>query len=188
MITPRVGGRFLLALAYPIGIYAALLWFEPRLVAAALIALLLLRRRGYAQRYLHGLSWTSRGILAALLLLFVGALVQNDETLLRLYPATLSAAFLLVFALSLYNPPTVVERIARLTNPDLPPSGVRYTRQVTQVLCAFFVVNGLIAAWTAVWSSREIWAVYNGFISYVLMGVLFAGEWMLRRRLFPQLR
>ena len=82
----------------------------------------------------------------------------------------------------------MVERLARLRNPELPAAGVRYTRQVTQVWCAFFIVNGLIAVWTAVWSSREVWAVYNGFIAYLAMGALFAGEWLLRRRLFPEVR
>ena len=180
--------RLTLALGYPVAIYCALLWFEPRSVAAALVVFLLLRHRSYAQRFLHELSWVSRAILGGLVLLCLSALVANDETLLRLYPAALSAAFLLVFGLSLVRPPTVVERLARLRNPELPAAGVRYTRQVTQVWCAFFIVNGLIAVWTAVWSSREVWAVYNGFIAYLAMGALFAGEWLLRRRLFPEVR
>jgi uncharacterized membrane protein len=188
MLSPRALARLAAALAYPIGIYVALTWLEPRVVAAVLIALLVWRRRLYAERYLRGLSWVSRGILAALVLLCLGALVENDETLLRLYPAALSGAFLVVFGLSLFNPPTVVERIARVRNPDLPAAGVRYTRQVTQVWCAFFVVNGLVAVWTAVWSSREVWAFYNGFLSYVVMGALFAGEWFMRRRLFGEMR
>jgi len=180
--------RLTLALGYPVAIYCALLWFEPRSVAAALVVFLLLRHRSYAQRFLHELSWVSRAILGGLVLLCLSALVANDETLLRLYPAALSGAFLLVFGLSLVRPPTVVERLARLRNPELPAAGVRYTRQVTQVWCAFFIVNGLIAVWTAVWSSREVWAVYNGFIAYLAMGALFAGEWLLRRRLFPEVR
>ena len=44
----RAGARVALALGYPIAIYAALLWFEPRIVAAALVAFLLLRQRGRA--------------------------------------------------------------------------------------------------------------------------------------------
>ncbi len=65
---------------------------------------------------------------------------------------------------------------------------MRYTRQVTGVWCGFFVVNAAIAVWTAVSASREIWALYNGFIAYIAMGTLFAGEWLLRRRLFPESR
>jgi len=162
--------------------------FEPRAVAGALIANLLILPRLFARRYLREMYWTSSATVAAVLVRFFGALFENDETLLRLYPALLSGAFLLVFGLSLLNPPTVVERLARLRNPDLTYSGVRYTRGVTQVWCIFFVLNGLIAAWTAVWSSREVWAVYTGFFSYIAMGLLFAGEWVVRRRLFPEAR
>jgi len=65
---------------------------------------------------------------------------------------------------------------------------VRYTRQVTRIWCAFFAVNALIAAWTALWATREVWALYNGFFAYLAMGALFAGEWILRRRRFPEAR
>jgi uncharacterized membrane protein len=77
----------------------------------------------------------------------------------------------------------MIERFARLSEPELSPAGVRYTRHVTQVWCAFFVVNGAIAAYTAAFASREAWALYNGLIAYVLMGVLFGGERLVRRRL-----
>jgi uncharacterized membrane protein len=75
-----------------------------------------------------------------------------------------------------------VERLARLQQPDLPPQGVRYTRRVTQVWCGFFIINGSIALITALWSSFAWWSLYNGLIAYVLMGLLFAGEYLIRRR------
>ena len=56
---------------------------------------------------------------------------------------------LAVFAVSLRFPPSAVERIARLSDPDLPPQGVAYTRRVTQVWCGFFVFNGAAALATA---------------------------------------
>lgn len=31
-------------------------------------------------------------------------------------------------------------------------------------------------------AGEEAWALYNGFISYLLMGLMFAGEWLIRRR------
>jgi uncharacterized membrane protein len=187
MAAARAAARIALAVAYPVAIYVALIWLEPRIVAAGLAALLLLRW-GRAFWPLQKLSRTSHAILAGLLLLCIGALVSNDEAILRLYPAAVSAAFLAVFALSLFHPPTVVERIARLRTPELPAAAVLYTRQVTRLWCAFFVLNGAIAAWTAFWASREVWALYNGFISYLAMGCLFAGEWLVRRRLFPEAR
>lgn len=188
MLSWRAGARTALALGYPVVIYAALIWFEPRIIAAALAAFLLLRWRGRASGLLQGLSWVSRGILAGILLLCLAALVANDETLVRLYPAAVSVALLAVFGLSLYQPPSVIERLARLRHPELPPEAVSYTRKVTMVWCAFFVLNTAIAAWTAVAASREVWAVYNGAIAYVAMGVLFAAEWLYRRWQFPHAR
>ena len=89
---------------------------------------------------------------------------------------------LVVFAASLAFPPTAVERIARLSEPDLPPSGVAYTRRVTQVWCGFFVLNGALALATALWMSDRAWALYNGLIAYGLIGLLFGVEWLVRQR------
>jgi uncharacterized membrane protein len=93
-----------------------------------------------------------------------------------------NAVMLLIFAGSLFYPPSVVERLARLQQPDLTPQGIRYTRRVTQVWCGFFIINGSIALVTALWSSFEWWSLYNGLIAYLLMGLLFAGEYLIRRR------
>jgi len=82
--------------------------------------------------------------------------------------------------LSLIIGPPVIERFARLRHPDLPPQGVRYTRNVTRVWCLFFAVNGSIAAALALWGSWAWWTLYNGLISYVLMAALILGEWWLR--------
>ncbi len=90
--------------------------------------------------------------------------------------------FAVIFATSLRFPPTAVERLARLTEPELPPFAVVYTRRVTQVWCGFFVLNGALALMTALWASNQVWALYNGLLAYVMMGVLFGGEWLVRRR------
>jgi uncharacterized membrane protein len=52
---------------------------------------------------------------------------------------------------------------------------------VTQVWCGFFVVNGTVAAATALWGSEATWALYNGGIAYGAMGLLFMGELMIRQ-------
>ena len=51
----------------------------------------------------------------------------------------------------------------------------------TWVWSGFFAVNGALALATALWASDAVWALYNGFVAYVLVGVLFAGEWLVRR-------
>jgi uncharacterized membrane protein len=40
---------------------------------------------------------------------------------------------------------------------------------------------------TALWSSPGAWWLYNGLIAYVLMGILFAGEYCVRLYVKSQL-
>ncbi|MCA3235157.1 MAG: hypothetical protein INH06_23100, partial [Cupriavidus sp.] len=110
----------------------------------------------------------------------------NQALPLKLYPALVNAVMLVIFATSLRFGPSAVERLARLREPDLPPSGVAYTRRVTQVWCLFFVCNGTIAAITAFAASDRIWALYNGAIAYGLIGAMFAGEWLVRQRVMAR--
>jgi uncharacterized membrane protein len=91
-----------------------------------------------------------------------------------------NAAMLSVFTYSLFVPPSMVEQFARRREPDLPPQSVTYTRRVTQVWCVFFALNGGIALVTALWASTATWSLYNGFVAYLLMGLLFAGEYGIR--------
>ena len=97
------------------------------------------------------------------------------------YPVVINTLMLLVFSGSLYQEQTVIERLARLREPELPESGVRYTRIVTKVWCAFFIVNGGIAFITC-FQSLEVWTFYNGLISYLLTGMLFVSEFLMRGR------
>ncbi|MFV0277053.1 MAG: hypothetical protein ACK5HY_07700 [Parahaliea sp.] len=118
----------------------------------------------------------------ALLLLALGMLWSNDPRWLRYYPVAVNLTLLLCFALSLCRGPPVVERLARLREPELPSAALSYTRRVTQVWCGFFALNGGAALYTALYSSLEVWALYNGLLAYLLMGALFGGEWLLRPR------
>lgn len=103
--------------------------------------------------------------------------------LMTWYPAIVSGLMLIIFASSLFTSQSFVERIARLKEPNLPPAGVIYTRRVTQVWCVFFLANILVIA-VSIWQEFWLfWALYSGIISYLLMGMLFLGEWLVRRRI-----
>src|SRR3546814_12152489 len=84
---------------------------------------------------------------------------------------------LVLFAGSLFSGLPVIERLARLQDPDLSPSGVRYTRQVTRVWVGFFIFNGSIATALTLWSPLAWWTLYNGLIAYPLMGRLEREVW-----------
>jgi uncharacterized membrane protein len=100
----------------------------------------------------------------------------------RLYPVAMNLAMLYAFASTLWRPPSMIERFARLMEPDLDAAGVRYTRGVTMVWVGFFVINGSLALWTAVAGSWLAWTVYNGAIAYLLAGLLFGVEYLVRQR------
>jgi uncharacterized membrane protein len=172
--------RFLLWLIYPIVVFFGLRFFEPRALALLLGGIVLLRNFRSVKRFAAGYSRIDAIVFFTLLLLSGAGALSNDELMLKLYPAAINLASLVLFGFSLVFPPPIVERLARIGEPDLPAAGVLYTRRVTQIWCVFFVFNGAMAVFTAFFSSREFWALYNGFIAYLLMGVLFAGEYCCR--------
>lgn len=105
----------------------------------------------------------------------------KDPVGLKLYPVLMNGMMLFLFASSLFDKECIIERIARLRDPDLPDEAVRYTRRLTQVWCLFFIANGSIATWTVFCESDKVWALYNGAIAYGLMGLMFVGEWLYRK-------
>ncbi|MDE2406773.1 MAG: hypothetical protein KGL91_02790 [Xanthomonadaceae bacterium] len=165
----------LLSCAYPLVVYRLLGRFEPRWLALLLCALALLRAIS-AREPLWLWVAAGTGLLAG------WASLGNTALPLKLYPVLINGVLLLVFGSSLCFGPPVIERLARLRTPDLPPHAVAYTRRVTQVWCGFFLFNGSIALGTALWASERVWALYNGLIAYGLIGTLFAVEWLVRQR------
>ena len=118
------------------------------------------------------------------LLIVIGASIlwSENASTARLYPVFVNFGLLTYFTWSLIHPPSAVGRIARISEPNLPPHAVVYTARVTLAWCFFFLINGSIALYTAIWSSLEIWTVYNGLIAYVAMGLLFSVEYIIRHR------
>jgi uncharacterized membrane protein len=166
----------LITLLYPLVIWLGHGRVEPRLLAGFVLLAALMRV------FTLKVSTASRWWLGGALLLAAAAIISNAWLPLKLYPVMVNVAMLCAFGLSLISPPSMVERLARLREPDLPTEAILYTRRVTQVWCVFFVFNGSIALATALWASPDIWSLYNGAIAYLLMGLLFGGEYMVRVR------
>lgn len=170
-------GLLLAGLAYPFAVYLGLEQLSPRLFALLLGALWLARMFSGKQTPLSR-TLTTVALLFCLLLGLAG-----EPALLRWYPVLISLALLGLFAGSLCSGMPIIERLARLSEPELPPAAVRYTRQVTWVWVGYFVVNASIASGLALWAPLSWWTLYTGLIAYLLMGLLFAGEWLARQRI-----
>jgi acyl-coenzyme A synthetase/AMP-(fatty) acid ligase/uncharacterized membrane protein/3-hydroxymyristoyl/3-hydroxydecanoyl-(acyl carrier protein) dehydratase len=124
----------------------------------------------------------------SLLLFGLGALclIINSALILKLYPLLMNILFLAAFGGTLFFPPSMIFRFATMQDKTIIGSlnekrVAAYCRKVTVVWCGFFVFNGSMAAWTIFSGSDALWSVYNGGISYILIGVLFAGEFMVRK-------
>lgn len=165
------------SLLYPFAVYLGLRHFDARSLVLLLVVIAGLRILTDKHSALNHWLWVP---LFGLLVFWV--LVSNSETGLKLYPVFMNASFLAMFAWSLKHPPSVIERLARLQYADFPEHGICYTAKVTKVWCAFFIANGSVSLATALWGSDELWTLYNGLIAYLLMGMLFGGEWLVRQR------
>ena len=169
-------------LVYPIGVYFGLRYLEPRHIGVIIFVLVgsrLLLARPHLDR--DGcVSLLPSAVMVVLVSLLL--LIFNQVSLIYLNPVLLNGVMLATFSYSLLRPPTIIERFARLSDSNLSPRAILYTRRVTQVWCLFFLCNGITAAYTGMYASMRTWALYNGFVAYIIMGVLIVGEYLVRIR------
>jgi len=124
----------------------------------------------------------------SVMLLVLGGLclILNSSIILKFYPLLMNILFLITFGSTLFSPPSMIFRFATMQDRTIKGSLnekriTAYCHKVTYVWCGFFIFNGGIAACTIFSGSDILWSVYNGLISYILIGVLFAGEFMVRK-------
>jgi uncharacterized membrane protein len=106
------------------------------------------------------------------------------EAFLLSLPSLISLGFLWIFGSSLLTQQTFVERIAQEQVSDLSEREIKYCRRVTQVWSIFFLLNALLGLGLAGWASPKAWALYTGLVVYLLIGILFAVEFIVRKFLF----
>ncbi|CDL86534.1 conserved membrane hypothetical protein [Xenorhabdus cabanillasii JM26] len=159
----------------------------PIIILFFVFRLLLSKNKGLSkhktdkQQYTH---WNTGWILSiAGILLGLASFFLRNHHLLMYYPVIVNAVLLTLFGSSLCYGPPIVERLARIKEPDLPPEGVAYTRKVTYIWCWFFIFNGTVAFGTCLYNDMTLWTLWNGMISYLLIGLLIIIEWLVRQRI-----
>ena len=190
----------IVVLAYPALVYFGMSAGSPRRVALVLLLAmtpaLILRLRKSARQAIRGLVAVPLTILSILLL----AAALDGSSYIRATPVATNIVLLIAFGGTLRrrgwlaradHVPDVmpmIERFARLQEPELTVEQQAWCRLWTWIWCGFFVLNGSIALVLAIWGTMKWWALYNGLFCYGLSGSLFAIEWTLRRRRFPHLK
>ena len=104
----------------------------------------------------------------------------NQEIFLKLYPVLMNACVCAVFALSLNKTPLITKFAEKMRGEPLNENTLKYTRNATKAWVIFMLFNTLVSLAT-VFLSNEIWVIYNGFISYVLIGTMMTVEYIVRK-------
>lgn len=165
----------LTGVVYPFIVYFGFDSLSPRWFAVILALVWLLRSLTATGRQ-H--KWQTSAVLVFCLLLFAA----NEPQLLHWYPVLINLLLMAVFGASLRYGPPLIERLARLQEAELPHYAIAYTRKVTVAWVLFFIGNTTVAAVLTLWAPRSWWLLYNGFIAYILIGLMFAIEWWVRQR------
>lgn len=168
----------ILSIAYPICVYMALdygiaLWNVLLVLVVILFIKLLIEK--------SKLKFNAIFLVIALALLLLNVIHQQD-VFAKLYPMFVSSVLFIVFFTSLFiGKKSIIERLASLKvkKEEQTPFFKKYCTNVTKVWCLFFVVNGCISFIT-IFMDTQIWTLYNGVISYILMGLLFTFEYIAR--------
>ncbi len=170
-----------LVILYPVFIWYGLALGDPRRLALGLLVLLVplgvLRMRA---------SRSARfGPMLFLPLVTIGCVgmsaLLGDAGYMLATPSAINGLLLMSFGATLLSPPPMVERFARMVHSDLRPEEVRWCRLWTQIWCAFFLINGALAAALAIGGALFWWTFHTSIAGYLGMGALFGTEWLLRK-------
>jgi len=168
---------FVVVLAlYPFIIYFGIRVLPPSFFGIAL-AVLLLIRFGFVRPEERATAVPATVLLLAYA---VAAAVVGSTRMLLYYPALVNFLLCALFAGSFKQEEPLLLRIMRARGVTMHATIPPYLTRLTAVWATFFALNGMIAIWTTT-ASMEIWTIYNGMISYLLIAALIAGEWLYRR-------
>lgn len=167
-------------LAYPLIVYFAYTRLETRTLA---IALLVLYGISVAIRFRRSATEIRQLLrqhlgLAALIAI---ALATGNATVLLFMPVIVSGYLFWTFSASLRAGMPMIERFARIVEDDLPDFTIPYCRKVTIVWCVFLAANALCVLILALAAPIEWWALYAGLISYLLIGTIVIGEFLVHK-------
>ncbi|CNI06421.1 putative inner membrane protein [Yersinia frederiksenii] len=171
--------------AYPLAVWFGLTRWGMQVLAPILLLMFTLRLFVVRNQIKQQL-WLGKALALTGIILSLASWGLGQAQWLLFYPVVVNILLLSLFTYSLFYPPPIIERLARLAEPELPPQAVVYTRKVTQVWCAFFAVNGAISLATCLYGNMHLWVLYNGGLSYLLIGSLMGLEWIIRKRVQQQ--
>lgn len=120
------------------------------------------------------------GLVFALL----GWLLDNRVWLMVL-PAATQASFGVAFLRSLTTTP-LIENFARMVKPELTEPELAHCRAWTRIWGIYLIAVAVFGLVLAACASLAVWTIYVGVLTYVLVGLLFAVEYVTRKYKFRE--
>ncbi|MDR2619030.1 MAG: hypothetical protein LBC62_09185 [Treponema sp.] len=183
-----------LIILYPLLVFSALVIFKLSirylsiLVILLAIAYILINRRRYHGRHPMFIFITPAILFSIGLVCLI---IDSDKNMhidpklvFKVYPALADLVYVTIMGTSLFIPPPLVSYFVTMFDKSLkdhldPAYLERYCRKATIIWCVFFFIDAIIAMITVIWTSELVWGIYNGGVTYVLMGMIFIGEYVI---------
>ena len=165
------------SIAYPVLVYFGVQFLSPAIFSLILVALTLMRLFVVKDR----LDSAQIFLLLLVIPFSLALLVTNSVYLLKLYPAVISFGVAILFAMSLKQEESLIEKMARLSGKTITPRAKVYTRRLTLIWAILLLINVLVVLYFAFFAPFAWWTLYCGLISYFIFGGIFAIELIYRR-------
>jgi uncharacterized membrane protein len=166
----------LLGITYPFLVYFGIQRFNAS--TFAIIILIALAVRGYSTMAMLNV-WQAASLIVLVTYSLVTAIL-NSQLMLLFYPVVASISIACVFFVSLKDKQPLLEKIAERMGEVINKHAQHYLYWLTFIWGILLVINGVIAAYTTFYLTLKQWALYNGFISYILLGSFFMIELIFR--------
>ncbi len=144
------------------------------------------------------LAWRgARPLVAVLVAMVIGAvivlvwpLLEKNFPLWQMTQESVAYTLLgLTFGRSLDHRRTALcTELADRVHGPLSPEVVRYTRRVTLAWAVFFFSIAAVSVLLFWAAPLRVWSIFINFCVVPLVGVMFVGEYLVRRRALPQLK
>lgn len=120
-------------------------------------------------------------LLVSICLMFIVIFLFHyyEIFLLKFYPVCANLAVFLVFFISLFKKETIIQKFAKKVEGQLSEGALKYTRNLTVIWACLTFFNFVVSLIT-VFMEKKVWIVFNGFVSYLLIGALFFIEYIIR--------
>jgi uncharacterized membrane protein len=168
-----------LILLYPYlvykGIQQGLVWFAPSVIASL-----------YFVQAIKAKTIQIRSQKIVIVLLLIVGTVYYQNLMAKLIPVFIQLNLMLFFGKTLLigKGPSVIERFAKLSFPQIPPLLSQYCRYLTLIWTIFFAINALTCVVLALYAPVEWWMLYTGVIILMLTGLLIVVEYIWRHFYF----